>query len=105
MLLLLVELIKLEKLIDVNNISNDLSMREINSLIMNTISNYIPEFIGGSADTVSSTKTYLKEKGDFNSKNYTGKNIYYGVREHAMASLAMMPTLSFPVTVITAFTK
>ena len=79
-------LIKLEKLIDVNNISNDLSMREINSLIMNTISNYIPEFIGGSADTVSSTKTYLKEKGDFNSKNYTGKNIYYGIREHAMAS-------------------
>ena len=61
-------------------------MREINSLIMNTISNYIPEFIGGSADTVSSTKTYLKEKGDFNSKNYTGKNIYYGIREHAMAS-------------------
>lgn len=79
-------LIKLEKLIDVNNISNDLSMREINSLIMNTISNYIPEFIGGSADTVSSTKTYLKEKGDFNSKNYTGKNIYYGIREHSMAS-------------------
>ena len=79
-------LMKLEKLIDVNNISNDLSMREINSLIMNTISNYIPEFIGGSADTVSSTKTYLKEKGDFNSKNYTGKNIYYGIREHAMAS-------------------
>ena len=79
-------LIKLEKLIDVNNISNDLSMREINSLIMNTISNYIPEFIGGSADTLSSTKTYLKEKGDFNSKNYTGKNIYYGIREHAMAS-------------------
>lgn len=79
-------LIKLEKLIDVNNISNDLSMREINSLIMNIISNYIPEFIGGSADTVSSTKTYLKEKGDFNSKNYTGKNIYYGIREHAMAS-------------------
>lgn len=79
-------LIKLEKLIDVNNISNDLSMREINSLIMNTISNYIPEFIGGSADTVSSTKTYLKEKGDFNSKNYTGKNIYYGIREHAMTS-------------------
>ena len=79
-------LIKLEKLIDVNNISNDLSMREINSLIMNTISNYIPEFIGGSADTVSSTKTYLKEKGDFNSKNYTGKNIYYGIREHAMSS-------------------
>lgn len=79
-------LIKLEKLIDVNNISNDLSMREINSLIMNTISNYIPEFIGGSADTVSSTKTYLKEKGDFSSKNYAGKNIFYGIREHAMAS-------------------
>lgn len=79
-------LIKLEKLIDINNISNDLSMREINSLIMNTISNYIPEFIGGSADTVSSTKTYLTEKGDFSPKNYAGKNIYYGIREHAMAS-------------------
>lgn len=79
-------LIKLEKLIDLNNISNDLSMREINNLIMNTISDYIPEFIGGSADTVSSTKTYLKEKGNFSSKNYVGRNIYYGVREHLMAS-------------------
>ena len=52
------------------------------------ISDNTYSFIGGSADLFSSTKTYTYNGGDFSSTNYTGKNIYYGVREHAMASLS-----------------
>ena len=45
-------------------------------------------FIGGSADLSSSTKTYLTDGGVFSSSNYKGKNIYFGVREHAMGAIA-----------------
>ena len=54
---------------------------------MNVISAFVPNFLGGSADVVTSTKTYLKGKEDFSSENYGGKNIAFGVREHAMGSI------------------
>ena len=54
---------------------------------MNVISAFVPNFIGGAADVVSSTKTYLKGKEDYSSENYAGKNIAFGVREHAMGSI------------------
>jgi len=78
--------IRLEKLINLNEIDENLSMREQNQIIMNHISKYIPELIGGSADVSSSTKIYLNEKGNFSYENYTGRNIYYGIREHLMAA-------------------
>jgi len=43
--------------------------------------------IGGSADVGSSTKMYFDKLGDFSSHNYRGRNIWYGVREHAMGSV------------------
>ena len=54
---------------------------------MNVISAFVPNFIGGSADVVSSTKTYLKNKEDFSKDNYFGKNINFGVREHLMGAI------------------
>lgn len=54
---------------------------------MNVISAFIPNFMGGSADVVSSTKTYLKGKGDYTKDNYLGKNIAFGVREHASGAI------------------
>ena len=54
---------------------------------MNVISAFVPNFMGGSADVSNSTKTYLKGREDFSSDNYTGRNIAFGVREHAMGSI------------------
>lgn len=79
-------LIKLEKVIDFNKIDIDVDMRKLNEIIMSRISDYIPSFIGGNADVSSSTKILLNKKGIFNKDNYSGRNIYYGVREHLMAS-------------------
>lgn len=62
-------------------------MREINSDMMNTISSLVSNFWGGTADLSSSTKTFLEEKGTFSSENYSGKNIFFGVREHAMGAI------------------
>ena len=79
--------LQLDKVIDTDKLFVDRDLRDINYQIMNVISAFIPNFIGGSADVVSSTKTYLKGKGDFSFDNYSGKNIAFGVREHAMGSI------------------
>ena len=62
-------------------------LRKINGIVMNKVANNYPEFIGGSADVSSSTKTYLNSFTDFSKDNYDGRNIWYGVREHAMGSI------------------
>ncbi|MDO5569198.1 MAG: transketolase [bacterium] len=67
------------------NIDKNTTMRDINKSILNYISNKIT-LLGGSADVVSSTKTYLIDKGEFSKDNYQGQNIYFGVRESLMAS-------------------
>jgi len=57
--------------------------RDSNGQILNAIAKAIPGFIGGSADLGLSNKTELKGMGDFPN----GKNIYFGIREHAMAAI------------------
>ena len=54
--------------------------------ILPVLSEALPEMIGGSADLTSSTKV-KGINGDFDVDNRTGRNINYGVREHAMAAI------------------
>lgn len=61
--------------------------RDTSSKILNSIAINNPNVMGGSADLFSSNKTYIKDGGNFSSDNYLGKNIYFGVREHAMGAI------------------
>ena len=70
-----------------NDKFENLSMRDINSLILNELSEKLPQIIGGTADLASSTKAYLKDGGDFVAGNKRGKNLHFGVREHAMGAI------------------
>lgn len=79
--------LQLDKVIDTEKLFVDRDFRDINYQIMNVISAFIPNFIGGAADVALSTKTYLKGRDDFSLDNYGGKNIAFGVREHAMGSI------------------
>lgn len=79
--------LQLDKVIDTTKLFVDRPLRDINYQIMNVIAAFIPNFIGGSADVVGSTKTYLKGKEDFTIDNYRGRNIAFGVREHAMGAI------------------
>ncbi len=79
--------LKLDKIIDVEKLYLDKPMREINYQIMNVIGTVVDTFIGGSADLRESTKTYLKNGGNFGPKNYKGRNIQFGVRENAMGAI------------------
>ncbi len=63
-----------------------MATRDAGGTVMNAIAKALPELVGGSADLDPSTKTYLKNCGDFEPNNYAGRNIHYGVREHAMAA-------------------
>ena len=55
--------------------------------ILNHIAKTIPSLITGSADLFGSTKNYIKDGGDFSAKNPLGRNIWFGIREHAMAAI------------------
>lgn len=68
------------------------SLRDINSDLINSVQD--PLFIGGSCDLFSSCKTYQKEAGDFTSKNRLGRNIWFGVREHASSAIITGLSLS-----------
>ena len=60
------------------------------SAIINDIAAAMPLYISGSADLHGSNKNYIKGAGDFGAdfgKSYKGRNVYYGIREHAMGCI------------------
>ena len=86
------------------NGSKDVATRKASETVMQAIAAKIPELAGGSADLNPSTFTWLKGLGDFQSPatssaglqgmvgspwSYEGRNIHFGVREHAMGSITV----------------
>lgn len=69
-----------------NGIDN-ISGRDANKKIFNEIAAKIPNLIGGSADLATSTKVYIEKGKDMSRGDYAGRNISFGVREHAMAAV------------------
>jgi transketolase len=80
-----------------------LATRTAGGKVINAIAARVPELIGGSADLNPSTETALKGQGDFQNPlaspsdrqgavggewGYAGRNLHYGVREHAMAAIS-----------------
>ena len=63
------------------------SPRDTSSKVLNYIVKNNDVVMGGSADLFSANKTYIEEVGDFSREDYKGKNIYFGVREHAMGGI------------------
>ena len=61
--------------------------RSISGDIINLLAKRIPNLVGGSADLAPSTKTLIKDGGDYSSNNRAGRNLHFGVREHAMAAI------------------
>jgi len=55
--------------------------------ILNHLAKAIPYLTTGSADLFGSTKNYIKEGGDYSATNPKGRNIWFGIREHAMGAI------------------
>lgn len=64
-----------------------LATRQASGKVLNAIARYLPTLIGGSADLAASNNTNLKDEGEFQYGSYKGRNINFGVREHAMGSI------------------
>ncbi len=63
--------------------------REASAKVLNAIGKNVPWLVGGSADLTPSTKTRLTfdGAGDFEAGSYGGRNLHFGIREHAMGSV------------------
>lgn len=69
-------------------IRKNISSREASSIVLNFLGDHLPFLIGGSADLSSSDKSFLKGHGIISRNDFTKKNIKYGVREFAMATIS-----------------
>ena len=63
--------------------------RDSSSKVLNVLAQNVPWLIGGAADLYPSTKTRLtfEGAGDFEANNYAGRNLHFGIREHAMGAI------------------
>ncbi|GEM01331.1 transketolase [Halolactibacillus halophilus] len=63
-----------------------LATRASSGKLVNALSKAVPSLFGGSADLAGSNKTRMDDEEDFDKTNYAGRNIWFGVREFAMAA-------------------
>jgi transketolase len=82
--------VELLKVIPEFDQTKNIATREAGSVVLQPLADAIPLYVSGSADLHGSNKNYIKNGGDFGvnfGKTYTGRNFYYGIREHAMGAI------------------
>ncbi|MDP2168520.1 MAG: transketolase [Thermodesulfovibrionales bacterium] len=67
-------------------VDGPIATRSASGKVLNSIADALPQLIGGSADLAPSNNTYLKKYADFGIKA-GGRNLHFGVREHAMGAV------------------
>ncbi|MBM7701966.1 transketolase [Metabacillus iocasae] len=67
-------------------VGKSLASRASSGEALNAVAQAVPQFFGGSADLAGSNKTMIKGSGDFTAEDYSGRNIWFGVREFAMGA-------------------
>ncbi|MDG2123632.1 MAG: transketolase C-terminal domain-containing protein, partial [Verrucomicrobiales bacterium] len=61
--------------------------RAAGGAVIQSVAEAVPHFFTGSADLFGSTKNYIKNGGDWGSGDYAGRNVWFGIREHAMGAI------------------
>ena len=61
--------------------------RSAGGSVIQAVAAAMPNFLTGSADLFGSTKNHLKDGGEFGPQNPLGRNIWFGIREHAMGAI------------------
>ncbi len=64
-----------------------IATRAASGKVLNALAGVLPTLVGGSADLAPSTNTYLNESVDFQADSRGGRNLRFGVREHAMGGI------------------
>ncbi|MGC9349520.1 MAG: transketolase [Anaerolineae bacterium] len=64
-----------------------IATRAASGTVLSALAPVIPELMGGSADLAPSNKTFVDGFGEFQKGSYEGRNLHFGVREHAMGTI------------------
>lgn len=70
-----------------NSFDKPEATRNVSGKLLNILKDVVPNMFGGAADLAPSTKTNMKDEGDFSKENPLGKNLHFGIREIAMAAI------------------
>ncbi len=68
-------------------LGDSLATRAAGGQVLNALAKAVPNLVGGSADLAPSNSTNLKDMGDFNRSNPSGRNFHFGIREHGMGGI------------------
>ena len=87
------EMLNLDDVEDLYEFTKPMATRQTSSVVLNRIAARVPQLMGGSADLTPSTLSNMKDTeeityGDFSENNFAGRNVHFGIREHAMAAIA-----------------
>jgi transketolase len=85
---------EIEKSLPLFSYGKEIATRKASGEVINSLAKYLPEMIGGSADLAESNNTTIDNGGSFlptsskmNGANPYGRNIFFGIREHAMGAI------------------
>ena len=81
------EIVDLSNVDDLWDFAKDDASRGYSSTVLNKLTKYVPNLMGGSADLGPSNKSIMKSFGDFTSEYRDGQNMHFGIREHAMGAI------------------
>ncbi len=87
------ELPSFDEMEDLYDFDKPMATRQTSAKVLNTLATKIPTLIGGSADLAPSNLTEMKDTEDnkygyFSPENFAGRNVHFGIREHAMGAMA-----------------
>ena len=87
------EIIDLTKVDDLFRFEKPMATRQTSAAVLQKIAALVPSLMGGSADLAPSNLSDMKDTdthryGDFTPQSYEGRNVHFGIREHAMAAIA-----------------
>ena len=82
-----------DELEDLYNFEKPMATRQTSAKVLNTVAPLLPQLMGGSADLGPSNLSDMKDTADvhygtFSPDDFSGRNIHFGIREHAMAAIA-----------------
>src|SRR5207302_10274265 len=69
--------------------------RKSSNTVLQWAASKVPELVGGSADLAPSTLTLIDDAGSVEAGSYEGRNLHFGIREHAMGAIVNGLTLHY----------
>ena len=77
----------IESKIPAFDVTKPVATRNASGIVLNALAKELPQIVGGSADLAPSNMTWLKDMGELKPGEFSGRNIHFGIRELAMATI------------------